>query len=367
MLLDKDKIKESLTKDEIIMLITDLGSNYPKQDSNGNLMFQTVCHCGDKHKLYYYDSTKSFYCYTDCSESFDIYSLIIRVKSNQGIEMSFPKSIKYVASKTGRYYTTNNETEKSNDRINDWDWINKFKKKEKINTELPEFNKNVLQVFSKLYHEDWLNEGISVETMKKFNIGYYLKHEQIAIPHYDINNRLIGIRGRSMLQEDLDNGRKYMPIYCNGVIHGYPMMFNLYGININKYSMRKYKKAIIYEGEKSVLKNHTLYDDADFSCAVCGSNISTYQRDLILKQGVEEVFIAFDKEYEDHQSIEAQLYYEKLVNIASKFTPYVKTHLLLDTKGLLDKKDSPIDKGREVLEELMRNKIEIKTSEGVIE
>ena len=37
--------------------------------------------------------------------------------------------------------------------------------------------------------------------------------------------------------------------------------------------------------------------------------------------------------------------------------PYFNVYVLWDTKGLLDYKDSPCDKGREVLLELMKNKI----------
>lgn len=52
------------------------------------------------------------------------------------------------------------------------------------------------------------------------------------------------------------------------------------------------------------------------------------------------------------------------MKLAAKFTPFMRVYVLWDTKGLLDFKDSPADKGKEVLEELMSNKIEIGTREG---
>lgn len=44
MYLDKDAILNSLTKEDIIKIVTYFGSSYPKTDSNGDLIFQSVCH-----------------------------------------------------------------------------------------------------------------------------------------------------------------------------------------------------------------------------------------------------------------------------------------------------------------------------------
>ena len=51
MYLDKDAILNSLTKDDVIQIVTSLGSSYPKTDSNGDLIFQSVCHGSDSWKL----------------------------------------------------------------------------------------------------------------------------------------------------------------------------------------------------------------------------------------------------------------------------------------------------------------------------
>ena len=42
MYLNKDKILNSLTKDEIIKIVTGLGSDMPKTNNNGDLIFQTI-------------------------------------------------------------------------------------------------------------------------------------------------------------------------------------------------------------------------------------------------------------------------------------------------------------------------------------
>lgn len=130
---------------------------------------------------------------------------------------------------------------------------------------------------------------------------------------------------------------------------------------------------MIFESEKSVLKCQDFYGESNFTCAVCSSNISNFHRDILLSLGVEEVFIALDKyrppkEHETEEKYQEKLveYQKKILKLAAKFTPYVRVYVLWDYEGLLDYKDSPADKGKETLEELMRRKIEIGTDEGGI-
>ena len=46
------------------------------------------------------------------------------------------------------------------------------------------------------------------------------------------------------------------------------------------------------------------------------------------------------------------------------FTPYCQVYILCDDANLLDHKDSPCDKGKEILEVLMKHKYEKKTKNG---
>ena len=54
MYLNKDAILNSLTKDDVTKIVINLGSAPPKLDSNGDLIFQSVCHGSQSWKLYYY-------------------------------------------------------------------------------------------------------------------------------------------------------------------------------------------------------------------------------------------------------------------------------------------------------------------------
>lgn len=352
--LDKDKIKNSLTEAEIHKILKDLGSKDPLL---GN-QYQTVCHGGHKHKLYYYHDSKTFHCYTDCSQNLDIFEVVERAKG-----ISFPQAVRYVAELTGKTFGFGVAIKQNTgELISDWDWINRFKKEEKINTELPEYNSNVLDVFLPYPHEAWLDEGISYETHEKFNVSYYIREERIIIPHYDMDSRLVGIRGRAMREEDIESGRKYMPVTVENQTYNHPTMFNLYGLHKTREAISRLKKVAIFEGEKSVLKCEDYYGENNFSVATCSSQITNFHRDILLSLGIEEVIICYDRLKKDATEKQVEEYQKKLLKLAKKFTPYVRTYIVYDDFDLLDSKESPVDKGKQVLEELMKCKYEIKTT-----
>ncbi|KAA6446695.1 hypothetical protein [Bacillus swezeyi] len=373
---DKDKVKESLSIEDIHKILKELGSEAYQKDSSGNPIYRTVCHnkTNGSFKLYYYHEAQQFHCYTECGDTFDIYELVIRAKTQQGISLTFTQAIEFVVKVSGKNFGFGfTSSAKKEHIVDDWDWINKFKKRQKIETRLPAYSETVLDVFMKFPHEAWLNEGISHKTITDFEIGYYFRNreEGIVIPHRDIDGRLIGIRRRSMIQEDVDNGRKYMPLTVGNTMHNHQTVMNLYGLHKTQKAIKRLKKAMIFESEKSVLKCQDFYGDLNFTCAVCSNNISNFHRDILLSLDVDEVFIALDKfrgikEGESNEKYKEKLknYEEKILKLAAKFTPFMRVYVLWDTKGLLDYKDSPADKGKEVLEELMSNKIEIGTREG---
>jgi hypothetical protein len=245
-------------------------------------------------------------------------------------------------------------------RINDWEFLNRYRKQPAAQIELPKYSSFVLDIYKEYYHKQWLNEDISAEAMKKFNIKFDVFSNKIIIPHYNINNELIGIRGRSLNQEDILQGRKYMPVKVENTIYSHPISCNLYGLSHNLNTIKKLRKVLLLEGEKSVLKIESYYPNHNFSVAVCGDKISEYQKSLILKH-VDEVIIGFDK-VEEYKKGNKNQSIINLRNLGKKFSPYVKTYIIVDKENLLSLKDAPVDKGKLVLEKLMKNKIEIKTA-----
>ncbi|WP_099301926.1 hypothetical protein [Bacillus sp. Marseille-P3800] len=368
--LDKDAIKESLTISDINAIMNDLGSPDPIETNRGQFIYMTVCHGGDSHKLYYYPDSYNFKCYTGCGISSDIYGIVKSAKEASGYEYSFPEAVSYVSSITGKTFHSNKEKKISNNS-NDATWLSKFRKKP-VNTKLTVYDEIHLRRFLPYPHETWIEEEISYKTQKLFEVGYYMQEDKITIPQRDVDGNLVGIRGRAMKQEDIDNGRKYMPIIINGEELSLPSNMYLYGLNITGKAIKKYKRAVIYESEKSVQRDYTYYGDRSCAVAVSGGNISKWHVQMLVKIGVEEVIIAFDRERQDvlnedskaernKKELANQRNRRKLRKLAERFATYCNVCIVYDTDGLIELKDAPIDKGQSILEELMRNKIYIES------
>lgn len=365
MYLDKEKIINSLTDEDIIKICMDLGAEYPKPDGSGNYIFNTnICHGGDSWKLYYYTDRKMFVCYT-CGDRYDIINLVIRAKMNKGITITWYNALKYIGIITNKLSVTEKSKE-DNTVIDDWKWLSKLSKhKKKNNTDMKEYNEHILELFVYKPVKEWLDEGISEYVMVEFEIGYYPMQNCITIPVRDINGKFIGLRARYLLKEDIDKG-KYRPMIIEGILTKHNLGNTFYGIYQNQKAIRKYKKVFLFEAEKSVLLSHTYYGDTDLSLAMCGSNITDVQIKILIELGVSHVIICFDKEYEKTDSFEAEIYYNKILKKIKPLLNFFTVELVMDRQDLLEFKDSPIDKGFETWNKLLEDKFSV-TIKDVIE
>lgn len=358
MKINLQELRENLTEEHIILILNKLGAE--RYDNREDvIIFPTICHNARETeasmKLYYYKDSHMFHCYTECNENFDIFDLIKRVREVNHEEYNFYNTIYSIADlvQYNIFDATSSENYIS--------IIDKFKKdSDEIN--LIEYDKTVLDVFRWKPVAEWLDEGISETAMKKFNILYYDYRHRIVIPHYDIDGRLVGIRGRALDPIEAELYGKYAPLKVENVLYRHPLSFNLYGIYENKEDIIQYKTAIIFEGEKSVLKFGDLYN-YNIAVASCGSNLNLKQVELLVKElGVENIIIAYDKEFDSFASIEAENYYDKLTKLCQKYINYCNFYFLFDFNKLLDLKDSPIDKGKEVFEKLMKGKVQVRAN-----
>lgn len=359
---DKDSLKENLSIEEIFDLVSELGGE-PIM-GNDSFTARTICHGGDSHKLYYYNNTHLFHCYTGCGDAtFDIYELIVKINKLAGREnFTLPQAISFVA----RYFGFTAETFAFEDNLEaneDWKIINNFKrskeKTEKQIVELKIYDDKILKYLPHPHIIPWENEHISFEILQARGICYDPINEGIVIPHYDINNNLIGIRERTLIKENEQYG-KYRPAYLNGKLYNHPLGFNLYNLNNSKYNIKNFQKAIIFEGEKSTLLYASYFGiNNDISVACCGSNLINYQVQLLLSLGVKEIVIAFDKQFQEIGDTEWQKWTIKLKTLYNKYNGYVNISYLFDKNNLLGYKDSPIDCGKQTFLNLFKNRITI--------
>lgn len=364
MAFDKDRVKNSLSLEDIASIVEELGGN---PTLHGNmLMCDTICHndIGEgSHKLYYYDNTKLFRCYTDCGEYFDIYQLIVKVSDIQyGEEWELPRAVAFVANRFGIESIEENGFQEQLSQ--DWLYFKTLQKikentnKEKKNVELKLYDENILTALPTPLIGPWLEEGISKETMRNYEISYYPRECQIVIPHRDISNRLVGVRGRTLVKEDGDLYGKYRPIIINRKMYNHPLGFNLYGINLTKDNIKAVKKAVVFEGEKSVM----LYDsyfgtENNISVASCGSTITQHQFEILKELGVQEVIIAFDRQFKEIGDDEFKRLTKNIRKLADKYKNYMTVSCMFDKTNLLDYKSSPIDHGKETFIQMFQNRI----------
>ena len=363
---DKEELKKELTLEQVYDLLTELGAEPILKDNY--IICKTICHNSDlanaSHKLYYYSNTRLFHCYTGCGDaSFDIYELVLKVNKNAGIQnFSLSRAITFVAKYFG-YTAETFDFEDNQDTSEDWKLINNFKRnREKSQPqiiELKTYDNKALRYLPHPHIIPWEKENITFDIMEARGICYNPISEGIVIPHYDINGNLIGIRERTLIKENEVYG-KYRPAIIGGKMYNHPLGFSLYNLNNSKKAISQFKKAIVFEGEKSTLLYASYFgQESDISVACCGSNLINYQIKLLLSLGVKEIIIAFDKQFQEIGDKEWQKWVIKLKTLYNKYGNYVNISYMFDKDNLLGYKDSPIDCGKDTFLELFKRRVTI--------
>lgn len=350
------ELKEKLTVEHILELMVDFDTEPRFGRSDNELIFRTVCHGGDSHKLYFYKNTMNFHCYTHCG-SMDILQLVQNI---MGLDL--PQAINYIADRFGFKHTEFHYGfgEQTTD-LEDWNIIKSYKTKQTKVESWKEFkviNENVLNNFYNYYHKSFLLDGISKKTMDKFEIKFDVLNNRIIIPHRYTNGDLIAIRCRNLEEHLVNTGRKYMPIVLDGKTLSAPTGQYFYGLFQNIENIKKTKRVILVESEKAVMQFETMYPNNNIALALSSSNLSQYQIDILKDLGVEEVIIALDKEYEKSGTREEMVYALKVdKSLVSKLSLF-NVSVIWDFSGLINKKDSPLDRGKEVFNKLYNNRID---------
>lgn len=363
---DKTEIKDALSIDDIYNFLQEWGGDPIYTDFG--ILSSTICHNqpgeGSK-KLYFYENSKLFHCYTGCENpSFDIFELTIKIFDIQHKKiMDLNDAVRYIAARMG--IAGRLEDAPDVDKLVDWDILSNYDRIQNIELNniqqilLKEYDNDILSRFNySLKIAPWLNEGITQEVIDYANIGYYLGGDQITIPHYDAVGRFVGLRGRTVCQDEGERYGKYRPLNINKEIYNHPLGMNLYGLNWAKEQIAIVKKAIVFESEKSVLKYMSYFGiENNIAVACCGSNLSAHQVKMLIETGAEEIVIAFDKQYPALNTEESKKWSKKLTGFHNKYKNDCLVTFLWDKRTLLGYKDSPVDCGKEVFLQLFKERI----------
>lgn len=362
---DKAEIRNQLEIENIFELLHEWGGD-PEYTSFG-IISATICHNepGEgSRKLYYYLNSGLFQCYTGCSGYFDIFELVRKIADIQWHEnYDLNDAVRWIARRFGISGTAVDDDEVS--AIEDWkllanyDRIQEITPKNKTEIVLKEYDETIL---SRLNYTvkigPWLNEGICQEAIDQARIGYYPVGEQISIPHFDKDGRFIGLRGRTLIQDEAEIYGKYRPMRICKNLYNHPLGMNLYNFNNSKDNIKLMKKAIIFEGEKSCLLYKSYFGlENDISVACCGSSVSTYQIQLLMDAGAEEIIIAFDRQFVEIGDKEFQHLTKNLIKINEKFGNIVNISFIFDKNMITGYKDSPIDCGKNVFLKLFKERV----------
>ena len=343
------ELREQLT-DETIKDILGQYNVQPFSEDDRAIVFPTCCHNleGGSPKLYYYKDSKLFRCYTECNESFDIFTLLQKMHKLRGREITLRQAVQLCD-----LDIEDVDLPEIDDIADDLRYLQEMRRQPSSTPEFTTYDKKILNRFTFDYIglTPWLQEGIGVETLQKFNIKYDKFHDAIIIPNFDYAGQLIGIRARYFKPEDTKWG-KYRPIRLNGITYTHPTGRTFYGIWENHITIERRGTVVIFEGEKSVLLYGTIYgNDNNIALATLGQNITRDHIRTLFKMGVHNVILAYDSDYEDYT--ELQEVEKKYKAKARLLSPYFNVSYLMDYDFDLPYKSSPIDGGRETFEKLL--------------
>lgn len=368
---DKEDVLNNLTFQSVIDFLEDNGAEPIADMEKKTLTARTICHnpsCCGSRKLWYDHNRKSFHCFTDCGDSFNIFELVKRIKyvrqeqipakTNEGVEYlhdyKFPDCVNLLGDFLGieeRHISLNINS--FSFKSPSWDILNEYKKINEIHLNedillqkvLPK-KKDYIRNYPITHFQNWIEEGITFESILKFNIRFDPIQYAAIIPHYDVNGNLVGIRQRTFIKDNEEFGKYRPSLSFEDSAH--PLGYNLYGLNHTKENIKKVKAAIVFEGEKSVLIYDSIFgSENNISVATCGCTISLYQIMLLIACGAEEIIIAYDKQFKKIGDEEYLRWIKKLAKIKKKYSHLAKITFIFDKFGnILNYKSSPIDEGK---------------------
>lgn len=271
----------------------------------------------------------------------DNQDLISLVESTN--KLSFIEAIKYLHKILELPFEFKKQEEKPKKKF---DPLNVFKRvmrssRKAINVDdIHVLDDKLMDDYIPMLHIDWVREGITERTRKKFNLSYSYKHKRIVVPlRYWMTGELLGFNQRTTVENyDEFNIKKYF------ITPTYPKHLNLYGLYENYDAIKKAGYVVVAESEKSVLKRDSLGDST--VVALSGKSISDEQVNILIGLNV-EIIIGLDKDVDIN---EVRFICEKFKNIR-------KVSYIYDFMEMLNKKDAPMDARNKDYQFLLDNRI----------
>lgn len=254
---------------------------------------------------------------------------------------AFPKAIEYLID-----YGNVDVVQKEHSEV--YNFLHKRKSVIQCNTvvEREYLPDNYIDRYAKKPITEWLDEGITQEVLDKYEVRYDKNNNSIVFPIRDVAGRIIAIKSRTLYPNHKDLGiPKY--IYYQKIITS-DFLFGLYQ---NYQNIKDKNEVIVLEGAKGVM----LAESYGYNNVVSleTSKINSHQKNLLLQLKCNITF-ALDKGVKI--STTKSKNNSCCIGLLPKMT---NVYVVEDRQNLIDDKDSPVDKGKEVWQKLYESRYKI--------
>jgi DNA primase (bacterial type) len=291
----------------------------------------------DTPSLCIYPESNSWYCF-GCGAKKSIYDWIMKYNN-----ISFREAIEEVAAMTGTDIIECVESE-SIGLLKELKKTKEHKKKEVVTREILDFKKDYLDKYLDELPEEWLEEDMTEEALKTYNIRIDPNANRIVYPVMDAEGNFIGVKGRTRLESYKELGlSKYINYQKVGELNYFQ------GWQQALPSIISTKSVIIFEGIKSCIKAYGW--GITNTVASETSALSDGQLRLLIKTGISEIIIGWDSD----QDIKSIIHNPKIL-ILKRFT---KVSIITNLNRLLGEKMAPVDRGKDVFNKLLENRTTI--------
>ena len=274
----------------------------------------------------------------------DIISLAESVKKS-----SFIETIKYIHKILDLPFEFKKKEEKQNKKFDPLSIFKKVLRNSRVVVNVDDIHvldDKLLNDYIPMLHIDWVKQGITERTRKKFGLAYSYKHKRVVIPmRYWLTGELLGFNQRTTVENYEEfNIKKYF------ITPTYPKALNLYGLYENYDSIQKAGYVVVAESEKSVLKRDSLGDGT--VVALSGKSISDEQVRILMGLNV-EIVIGLDKDVD----------LSEVRHMCEKFKNVRRVSYIHDFMGILGNKDAPMDASNKDYQFLLESRIVYDRSE----
>lgn len=222
--------------------------------------------------------------------------------------------------------------------------------------ELKTYNESLLNEYQRRGCLRFLQDGISLETQKFYNVSFDIITNRIVFPWRDEHGSIVAIKGR--LNEDIisEDDCKYLYLYPANIsrcLYNYSESYqHLYGADT----------LYVGESEKFCMQLHTM---GIRNCVAVGSHsVSEYQAKLMLGLNVKNIVLMFD------EGLKLE-WIKNNADIIRKCAAMREINLKwFDYRDCITIgcKDSPSDHGKKIWDEIVRENIkDIKTLDAELE